>query len=252
VKVGLDDGEAGAAPAAGMSPSAGAREQAIGKPFNDGISAWLVLGITLSLTFLASYFSGEYVRHRAEDRFQFEVSDARQRIVERMQHYEQLLRAGQGLFASSDTVTRDEWYRFVTTQKVNERFPGIQGIGYSSMIAPGEKAAHEQTIQAQGFPDYRLKPEGTRAQYSAIVYLEPFDWRNRRAFGYDMYSEPIRRAAMQRARDSGEPAVSGRVTLVQETKQDVQAGFLMYLRSEERRVGKECRRLCRSRWSPYH
>jgi two-component system heavy metal sensor histidine kinase CusS len=25
-----------------------------------------------------------------------------------------------------------------------------------------------------------------------------------------------------------------------------------HLRSEERRVGKECRRLCRSRWSPYH
>jgi hypothetical protein len=23
-------------------------------------------------------------------------------------------------------------------------------------------------------------------------------------------------------------------------------------RSEERRVGKECRRVCRSRWSPYH
>ena len=27
-------------------------------------------------------------------------------------------------------------------------------------------------------------------------------------------------------------------------------GFEM--RSEERRVGKECLRLCRSRWSPYH
>ena len=26
----------------------------------------------------------------------------------------------------------------------------------------------------------------------------------------------------------------------------------MFARSEERRVGKECRRLCRSRWSPYH
>ena len=25
-----------------------------------------------------------------------------------------------------------------------------------------------------------------------------------------------------------------------------------YVRSEERRVGKECLRLCRSRWSPYH
>ena len=27
---------------------------------------------------------------------------------------------------------------------------------------------------------------------------------------------------------------------------------LFKFRSEERRVGKECLRLCRSRWSPYH
>ena len=31
------------------------------------------------------------------------------------------------------------------------------------------------------------------------------------------------------------------------------AGLQEYIaRSEERRVGKECLRLCRSRWSPYH
>ena len=29
-------------------------------------------------------------------------------------------------------------------------------------------------------------------------------------------------------------------------------GGAQRLRSEERRVGKECLRLCRSRWSPYH
>jgi hypothetical protein len=29
-------------------------------------------------------------------------------------------------------------------------------------------------------------------------------------------------------------------------------GPVLLTRSEERRVGKECRRLCRSRWSPYH
>ena len=34
----------------------------------------------------------------------------------------------------------------------------------------------------------------------------------------------------------------------------LRAFFLICLRtrSEERRVGKECLRLCRSRWSPYH
>ena len=29
-------------------------------------------------------------------------------------------------------------------------------------------------------------------------------------------------------------------------------GKHFFARSEERRVGKECRALCRSRWSPYH
>ena len=31
-----------------------------------------------------------------------------------------------------------------------------------------------------------------------------------------------------------------------------QETFVKAIRSEERRVGKECLRLCRSRWSPYH
>ena len=30
------------------------------------------------------------------------------------------------------------------------------------------------------------------------------------------------------------------------------AASVIAVRSEERRVGKECLRLCRSRWSPYH
>jgi len=50
-----------------------------------------------------------------------------------------------------------------------------------------------------------------------------------RAFGYDMLSEPVRRAAMERARDGNAAALSGKVTLVQETEPDVQAGALMYV-----------------------
>ncbi len=40
--------------------------------------------------------------------------------------------------------------------------------------------------------------------------------RNLRAFGFDMYSEPVRRAAMEAARDTGAAALSGKVVLVQE------------------------------------
>ena len=33
---------------------------------------------------------------------------------------------------------------------------------------------------------------------------------------------------------------------------EVEVDSADFSRSEERRVGKECLRLCRSRWSPYH
>ena len=74
-----------------------------------------------------------------------------------------------------------------------------------------------------------MKPEGDREIYTSIIFLEPFSGRNLRAFGYDMFSEPVRRLAMERARDLSAPVLSGKVILVQETGQDVQAGTLMYI-----------------------
>jgi len=44
-----------------------------------------------------------------------------------------------------------------------------------------------------------------------------------------MYTDPIRRDAMERARDEGSAAISGRVTLVQEIDPRRQPGFLMYV-----------------------
>jgi signal transduction histidine kinase/ActR/RegA family two-component response regulator len=61
------------------------------------------------------------------------------------------------------------------------------------------------------------------------VYLEPLDKRNRAALGFDMFSEPVRRAAMERARDTGEASASGMIRLVQEIDSDVQPGFLIYV-----------------------
>ena len=45
---------------------------------------------------------------------------------------------------------------------------------------------------------------------------------------------------------------AGRGGLLGKLANDANEGSVLVLRSEERRVGKECLRLCRSRWSPYH
>ena len=43
-----------------------------------------------------------------------------------------------------------------------------------------------------------------------------------------------------------------RVNQGYEIVQSIEVGTSEFVRSEERRVGKECVSTCRSRWSPYH
>ncbi|MCA9659251.1 MAG: CHASE domain-containing protein, partial [Myxococcales bacterium] len=191
-------------------------------------AAWIILVLSLVLTVLAWYIADNAVRTRAGERFEFQSQDVTRAITRRMDEYAMALRGGIALMQSSDRATRSTWRTFTEVLDLQSHFPGIQGLGYSVMLRPDELAEHVAAVRAEGFPDYDVRPAGARPAYSAIVFLEPFDWRNQRAFGYDMYSEPTRRAAMEHARDSGEPAVSGRVTLVQETDEDPQYGFLMY------------------------
>lgn len=181
------------------------------------------------LTIFTWRWAEDNVRRRALDNFEAEVNKAGQAIVKRMEEYEQVLRSGVGLFKSSQSVTRWEWFDYVATLQLQTYWPGIQGMGYAVMVSPQELAHFTQSVRQEGFPGFTVHPEGSRAQYSSIVFLEPFDWRNQRALGYDMFSEEIRREAMVLARDTGKPVISGRVTLVQETDQDIQTGFLMYI-----------------------
>lgn len=151
-------------------------------------------------------------------------------ITQRMSAYEDILRGGVALFQASEQVTREEWQHYFESFAIEERYPGIHGVGYTVMLEPEDKAAHEAEIRSQGYPDYRIRPDTARDKYSSIVYIEPLSRSNQEAIGFDMYSEPTRRAAMDKARQTGAPALSGVVRLVQENVETTeQPGFLMYV-----------------------
>jgi PAS domain S-box-containing protein len=116
----------------------------------------------------------------------------------------------------------------VSELDLEHKYPGILGVGLTVRIPAARRAAHEAEIQRNDLPGYTIRPSGARDEYHSILYLEPLNDRNSKAIGYDMNSEPTRSAAMTRARDTGEAALTGRVTLVQEGKEAVQPGFLLY------------------------
>ncbi len=217
---------------------------------------WFALGLGLALTALATLaaMSAVNAAHRRE--LILIGDELAGKVVTRLHTHAQVLRSGAAFFATVPAVTRAQWHDFIARSKVHLNLPGILGVGVALLIPLEQLAEHEQAIRAEGYPDYRIWPAGERPLYSSIIYLEPFTGRNLRAFGYDMFSEPVRRAAMEQARDNDVAALSGKVRLVQETAEDVQAGTLMYVpvyRADLPAANPEQRRAALIGWvySPY-
>ena len=192
-------------------------------------NSFAILIIGLVLTILATIYAKRNSETLAKLDFALVCNEITSKISARLHSHAQLLRSGASLFASSDSVTRKDWKVFIESSKLDKNLPGIQGVGFSVIFHKEQLQQHIQQIRKEGFPVYTVRPAGDREIYTAIIYLEPFAGRNLRAFGYDMYSEPIRRKAMEQACDYDIAALSGKVVLVQETDKDLQSGALMYV-----------------------
>jgi PAS domain S-box-containing protein len=193
-------------------------------------AAWALAMLVPGLVGTGYLTRQAFLNAKAEASHEFDAScrEIQAKIAVRMAAHEQILRSGAAFFVDEDGITRSEFRDYAARQKINQTLPGIQGLGFAAVVPRAELAQHLQKIRAEGFPTYRIWPEGDRESYTSIIYLDPFADRNLRAFGYDMFTEPVRRAAMERARDLDGIALSGKVELVQEDGHDVQAGTLMY------------------------
>lgn len=188
----------------------------------------LIVLLGLLLSAVVYYVSMDRLRERQRIYFDFRAREAIELIDTRVKTYQQVLRGAQGLFDAGGSVDRERFRLYVERQQLTEHYPGIQGVGYAEAVRPAGRAAHTARIRAGGYPTYQIRPHGEQPLYGPIIYLEPFWGRNLRAFGYDMYSEPVRRAAMAKAAATGTMALSGKVLLVQDAGLGERAGFLMY------------------------
>ncbi|RDV14415.1 PAS domain S-box protein [Pontibacter diazotrophicus] len=185
------------------------------------------------LIFLLTLFVYSETKDKADERskrlFELHADQAIAAVEKRMNDYIQVLTGAKALLVASDTIERSAWRKYYNSLNLEENYPGFQALGYTHAVRPSELAAYEQRIRAEGFSGFSVHPEGKRTEYTPITYIEPFTGRNLRAFGFDMSSEPTRQSAMRIARDTKQPALSGKVRLVQEDGEDEQAGFLIYL-----------------------
>lgn len=140
------------------------------------------------------------------------------------------LRAGAAMLATLDEVPATRFRRFVSELRLDADYRGAEGIGWAPVVYPDEIEAYNAQMASTAPRPVSLHPPLRSDQPYAVpvTYLEPDTERNRRALGFDMYSEPARRVAMIEAERTARPTASGRVVLRQEAQATL-PGFLIYM-----------------------
>ncbi len=197
----------------------------------------IILGITV--TFIITFLAYKDLKLIKKQAFENTCQEYENKIFSQLKANEQVLYNSAAFIAASDSISRIEWKTFQSINKSLTELPGIQGIGYVIKIHPKSLAGFEQRIRDEGFPDFRVKPEGEREIYTSVLFIEPFSGRNLNAFGFDGYTEPVRNKAMKMACENDLVTITEKVKLKQETDTLVQPGTIMFAPVYKKEMPKE-------------
>ncbi|MFC4312862.1 CHASE domain-containing protein [Steroidobacter flavus] len=208
-----------------MSVRDGQLEQSRSGWLFPGAVALAILGLGAAVTAAFALSMERAARALTQSTLEERASHSEHAVEDRMMACEAVLRAGAGFIDNAWPVAEEQWRRFVAPLNLGEVLVGVQGYGFTAVVdklSPAQLGALPAGLWSN--------PAGREEHpQTAIIFLEPHDLRNKQALGFDMASETVRRAAMERARDERTAAVSGKVTLVQEIDSKPQPGFLMYV-----------------------
>jgi phosphoserine phosphatase RsbU/P len=189
-------------------------------------------GVVLSILILAGPLLGvlayrEAVRHereRAATRFGEHLNE-RARLLQQEIHSlaEELYRL-RSLFAIQDVVS-PAGFRLFTERALSIR-PELRAVEWAPRVTDDQREAHERTVRRDGSTGYRISvtgpgggliPAPAKSEYFPVLYAEPLA-TNEHAIGFDLSSEPTRRAALARARETQGLALTDPIDLVQEAR----------------------------------
>ena len=190
------------------------------------VLASIIVFIGLGLSVWSAHFTQQLYRHQARDRFERLAERLGREVERRTNQIVYGLNGARGVYAASQSVERDEFRRYVDSRDLYAEFPGSLGIGFIRRIRREDIPAFVAAERADGAPDFSIRTSGNAPDLFVIKHIFPKE-TNWRAWGFDVGSEPVRREAAERAMRTGEPAITGRLHLVQDDADRV--GFLYML-----------------------
>lgn len=174
-----------------------------------------VAGAALTAMLVAA--NSEKHQHQLHQRFNLLASERFSRIQERFADQVQRLDDLRRFFVFSDEITQREFDGYAAPLLV-----WTQAYSWTPRVPDAERSAFEQRAHASGLSDYTIremdasgvfKPATNRAEYFPVLYTQSRSTLPV-PLGFDVLSEGIRRATLERARLTGGMAVSPRMDLL--------------------------------------
>lgn len=188
--------------------------------------ASLVIGVFFS--FYIYHHLETDVKNKLGRNFHFVAEQASFFIEKRLELYNQSLMFGAAFAQSHDEITRDIWSSFVKDLRLTSNYSGIQALGINPIVLHKNKEEHIAKARSEGFENYNIVPAGDREIYVPVAYSEPYNEKNKKALGFDVYSEKRRRDSLSFAAANSTISMSNKILLMQDGGDINAASVLKY------------------------
>jgi PAS domain S-box-containing protein len=201
--------------------------------FSHGRQVSLALCLAFALVVIFFIYTNAWEQDRIELEFKRRTDQLAQQLQKNFDNYIDVLHSVENLYASSVPINRRQFKTFVS--RWFSRHPGIRAVSWSPRILDSERANYEQGAREDGLSNFQITEQSPqrqlvraarRAEYIPVYYSESVRGTGR-ALGFDASSDPTRREALNRARDTGKPTATDPLTLLQDIERE--GGFVVFL-----------------------
>ena len=114
-------------------------------------------------------------------------------------------------FEASFSVPKARWTLLIQKLDLPRRHPGIRSVGFAPQVGAEEAGEFVQRLRGQNHGSLLIHPASTQAVIFPTVFFTRFPTNDYDGLGWDSYSDPLRRTAIQDALRSGRPAATGKL-----------------------------------------
>ena len=185
-------------------------------------AAILLFGLSASLTVYTIAHHSDEQKRQAE--FSSLAKDRISTIHASIDGHLHEVHSLKAFFTASHSISRAEFREFSTQLLLDN--DGIHALEWVPRVAHEQRQDYEARARQDGLGGFtiteeneqqQMRPAPNRPEYYPVFYVAPREG-NMRALGFDLASSPTRRSAIQIARETGQPAATERITLIQETQ----------------------------------